>query len=143
MRFALFAVPLFAVAVSASADDKKDVPKDLVPFQGVWKAVAGKKGGEDAPAGKLENLKLTFAGDKLTIAEGKGGGKTGSYSVNAKADPKEIDFTSPAGEAIKGIYKFDKDGKLTIGFAPSARPKGFDDKDAQYLTLEQQKAEKK
>jgi uncharacterized protein (TIGR03067 family) len=144
MRFALLAVPLFAVALSASADDK-DVPKDLVPFQGMWKAVAGKKGGDDVPAAKLEKLKMKFAGDKLTIIEGERE-STGDYKVSPKADPKQIDFTSPAKEPIKGIYKFDKDGKLTIGFMrgkDQPRPKGFDDNEAQYLTLEKEKAEKK
>lgn len=144
-QFALLAVPLFAVALSASADDKKDVPKDLVPFQGTWKAVAGKKNGEDAPAAALEKLKMKFVGGELTIVEGTRE-NTGDYSVNPKADPKEIDLTSPTKELIKGIYKFDKDGKLTIGFArgkDAVRPKGFDDKAAMYLTLEKEKAEKK
>jgi uncharacterized protein (TIGR03067 family) len=144
-RFALLAVSLFAVALSASAEDKKDVPKDLLPFQGTWKAVAGKKGGEDAPAAELERLKLKFEGDALTITEGTRD-TVGGYSVNPKADPKEIDLISPKKETVKGVYKFDKDGKLTIGFVrgkDAARPKGFDDKEAAYLTLEKEKAEKK
>ncbi len=145
MRFVLLAVPLLAVALSASADDKKDVPKDLVPFQGMWQAVAGKKGGEDAPKADLERLKMKFEGDKLTIIEGKRE-NTGGYTVNAKADPKEIDLTSPKNEIILGIYKFDKDGKLTIGFVrgkDTPRPKNFDDKEGVYLTLEKEKGEKK
>ena len=145
MRFALLAVPLFAVALSASADDKKDVPKDAVPFQGMWQAVAGKKGGEGAPKAEIEKLKMKFEGDKLTIIEGARE-NTGSYKVNAKADPKEIDLTSPSNDIIMGIYKFDKDGKLTIGFVrgkDKPRPKGFDDKEGVFLTLEKEKAEKK
>ena len=36
-RLALFGV--LTLALTASAQDKKDVPKDLVPFQGTWKVV--------------------------------------------------------------------------------------------------------
>lgn len=129
-----------ALALGAAADEK-DVPKDLQPFQGTWKAVAGKKGGENAPLEELAKLGLTFAGDKLTISE-RGRDKVGSFKVDPKADPKTIDLISPDGEAIKGIYKFDKDGKLTIGFVKgngAERPKTFDDKEAAFLTLEKEK----
>ena len=40
--------------------------------------------------------------------------ETGTFSVDAKKDPAEIDFVGPKGDKIVGIYRFDKDGKLIL-----------------------------
>lgn len=89
----------------------------------------------------LEKLSFEFAGEKITVTE-FGRAETGSFSVDPKKTPAAIDMTSPKGEKILGIYKFDKDGKLTQCFVKdkdAARPKGFDNKDAALIVLENEK----
>jgi len=132
---------ILALAISASADDKKDVPKELAPFQGKWKVVEVSFGGEPLPKDKLEGLGLTFESKKMTTLE-NGREKTGTYSVDPKKNPATIDMIGPKGEVGRGIYKFSKDGKLTICFKKgeeATRPKDFDDKEAALVVLEKVK----
>ena len=148
IRFTTFCGLVLALTVPATAQDKKDVPKELAPFQGTWKVVKAERDGMPAPAKEVESIRFRFDGDKMTVKEGrKEEEETGSYSVDAKKDPAEIDLISPKGDKIPGIYKFDKDGKLTLAFVKSppdkgtdaARPKKFDDKDAVMMVLEKVK----
>lgn len=140
-RFALLGCLVVALGSAASAEDKKDVPKELAPFQGTWKVAAATLGGKDAPKDAIEKLTFTFDGEKLTIKEG-GKDETGSFVVNTKADPMQIDLVNPKGDKALGVCKFEKDGKLTICFnkgKDATRPKGFDDKEAAVLVLEKVK----
>ena len=140
-RFALLGCLVVALGSAAAAEDKKDVPKELAPFQGTWKVVSATAGGQPAPKEAVEKLTLTFDGEKLTIKEGSKD-ETGSFAVDAKADPTTIDLVNPKGTKALGVYKFDKDGKLTICFnkgKDTLRPKGFDDKEAAVLVLEKVK----
>lgn len=138
-RFVLLGGLILALSVPALADDKKDVPKELVPFQGSWKVVEASRGGQAAPKDELEKLSFAFEGEKLLVTE-RGKTETGSFVIDSKKDPATIDLIGPKGEKIAGIYKFDKDGKLTMVFVKEgARPKGFDDKEAAVLVLEKMK----
>lgn len=140
-RFAILGGLVLALSVSALAEDKKDVPKDLVPFQGNWKVIEASRGGQPAPKDALEKLSFAFEGEKVIVTE-FGKAETGSYSVDPKKDPATIDITGPKGEKVTGIYKFDKGGKLTLAFVKekdAARPKGFDDKEAAIIVLEKAK----
>jgi uncharacterized protein (TIGR03067 family) len=133
---------LVLAAACSAADDKKDVPKDLVPFQGSWKVVKAEIGGMPPPGGVPPEARFIFEGSKLTVKEGKPNPDVGSYSVDSKKDPTEIDLISPKSEKILGIYKFDKDGKMSIAFTKdpkASRPKKFDDKEAIVLVLEKVK----
>ena len=103
--------------------------------------VEGTADGKPAPKDLLAELQYTFEGEKLTVTE-KGKAEAGSYLVDSKKEPPTIDLVNPKGGKALGIYKFDKDGKLTICFnkgKDAARPKGFDDKDAVTLVLEKAK----
>jgi uncharacterized protein (TIGR03067 family) len=141
-RFVPLGGLVLALAFSgAAAQDKKDVPKELAPFQGTWKVVEAVAGGMPEPKDKLPDLQFTFEGEKLIVTE-KGKAETGSYAVDAKKDPTAIDLTTPKGDKVPGIYKFDKDGKLTLCFIrmkDATRPKAFDDKGAVLLVLEKVK----
>ncbi len=64
---------------------------------------------------ELEKLSFAFEGEKLLVTE-RGKTETGSFAVDPKKDPATIDLIGPKGEKIAGIYKFDKDGKLTMVF---------------------------
>ena len=140
IRFALFGGLVLALGATASADDKKDVTKDQKPFQGMWKVVEASRDGKAAP--KLPDLLFKFEGDKLHVTESKNEADTGSYSVDASKTPAEIDMTGKKGEKALGIYKFEKDGKLTLymtrGKEP-VRPKSFDDKGVVKMVLEKAK----
>jgi len=143
IRLTTFCALVLALTAPAAAQEKKDVPKELVPFQGTWKVVKGELAGMPLPAKEIEAVRFTFAGDKITVKEGKREkDDTGSFSVDVKKDPAEINLVSPKGETIPGIYKFDKDGKMTLAFVKgkdAARPKAFDDKEAMVMVMEKVK----
>ena len=135
---------LILTATCSAADDKKDVPKELQPFQGSWKVVKAEAGGIAPPDGIPAEFRFIFSGDKLTIKEGKDNPKAGTYAVNPKKDPAEIDLIPSEDKDKKalGIYKFEKDGKLTLSFVKGAnvtRPKKFGDPTAVVLVLEKVK----
>jgi uncharacterized protein (TIGR03067 family) len=141
IRLALFCGLIFTATYS-TADDKKEVPKELVPFQGTWKVVKAELGGKELPGGLPEEVRFTFAGNKLSIKEGKADPEAGTYSVDSKKEPTEIDLISPKNEKILGIYKFEKDGKLSMSFIkdPKApRPKKFGEAEAVVVVLEKVK----
>lgn len=141
IRFAMLGSFVLALCAAASAQEKKDVPKELAPFQGNWKVVEAIADGKPAPKDVLTELQFAFEGEKLTVTE-KGKAEAGSFSVDSKKEPAAIDLVNPKGDKALGIYKFDKDGKLTICFIKgkdAARPKGFDDKNAVTLVLEKAK----
>jgi uncharacterized protein (TIGR03067 family) len=140
-RFTLFGAAMLALCGFATADDKKDVPKELAPFQGTWKVLKATRGTEEAPKEAIESLSFVFEGSKVTIGE-KGRSKPGTFAVRGAKEPAEIDLTSDEGKKVLGIYKFDKDGKLTICFVKDGdgtRPKGFDATDAAVMVLEKAK----
>jgi uncharacterized protein (TIGR03067 family) len=125
-RLALFT--LLTLGLTVSAQDKKDVPKELIPFQGTWKVVKIESGGKPLEKDS-SGLHFKFAGDKLEIGENEKKEDSGSVSVNAKKDPAEIDFTSGKGNKVLGIYKFDGGGKFHLCVArgkDAERPKSFD-----------------
>jgi uncharacterized protein (TIGR03067 family) len=107
---------LILIATCSSADDKKELPKELMPFQGTWKLIKVERGGMEPKGGLPEAVHFTFEGNKLSIMEGKANADTGTYSVDSKKDPAEIDLVNSKGEKTQGIYKFDKDGKLTMSY---------------------------
>jgi uncharacterized protein (TIGR03067 family) len=140
-RLALFGA-LILTATYSAADDKKDVSKELQPFQGVWKLVKVEIGGKEPKDKPTEEVRLTFAGSKLSIKEGKREADEGTYTVDSKKDPAEIDLINAKSEKALGIYKFEKDDKLTVSFIkkPNAmRPKKFDEAEAVVLVMEKVK----
>lgn len=141
----LLCLCLFGFPLLAFAGEEKDVPKELLPFQGVWRVIKAEGGGKGVPEKLTEEVRFAFAGRKLTIREGKGPIQEGSYAVTPDASPSEIDLIDPKNNKIPGIYKFDS-GKLTICFVKkpgSPRPKKFGEADAVQLVLEQVKEKDK
>ncbi|HEV3437710.1 MAG TPA: TIGR03067 domain-containing protein [Gemmata sp.] len=141
IRLALFC-GLVLTATYSTADDKKEVPKELVPFQGAWKLVKVEVGGKEPKDKPTEEVRFTFTGNKLTIKEGKRNPDAGTYSIDSKKDPAEIDLVSSKDRKALGIYKFDKDGKLTMSYImdPNApRPKKFGEAEAVQVVLEKVK----
>jgi uncharacterized protein (TIGR03067 family) len=133
---------LILTGTCTAADDKKDVPKELQPFQGAWKVVKVESGGKAPPGGLTEEVRFTFVGNKLTIKEGKGAPQEGTYSVDATKDPNEIDLINAKKEKSLGIFQFEKDGRLSVSFVRKAgaqRPKKLEDPDTVLLVLEKVK----
>ena len=131
IRFATLCGLLLAASTTSAQekkDPKNDVPKVLAPFQGSWKVVKADFSGKAPLGSNLPELRFTFNGDKVNVKEGKANAETGSYSVNAKKNPSELDLVSSKGTRIQGIYKFEKDGKLSLCFVSDrgTRPKSFD-----------------
>jgi uncharacterized protein (TIGR03067 family) len=128
--------------------DKKDVPKDLAQFQGTWKVVKAEFEGKEPKEKVPADMRVTFKGDRMTVKEGAKNDDDGKYIVNSKKTPAEIDLVSDKGDKIAGIYKFDKDGKLSLCFSKgkgAVRPKSFDTKNtmAGLLVLEKVKEKEK
>jgi uncharacterized protein (TIGR03067 family) len=142
-RFALFGGLVLALALpGAAADDKKDVPKELAPFQGTWKVVKAELNGKVVDGAKLQ---FTFNGKKVEYVQGEKETGAGSFAIDAAKTPAQIDLFSDKGAKSPGIYKFEDDGaKLVICFVKGGekRPKAFDSTDlpeAVMLTLEKVK----
>ena len=142
-RYAILGGLLLTLAAFAAADDKKNEKKSTTTaLEGSWKVVAALVDGKPESKERLPNLTFTFEGSKLTVAEGDRKPDAGTFSADAKAEPAHLDMVSPKGDKVAGIYKIDKDGKLTIAFSKAkdaTRPKSFDGKDAVVLVLEKVK----
>lgn len=145
IRAALFGfLVLMTGSVSAQdkKDEKKDVPKELAPFQGTWKVVKAEVNGKAIPEKEFEAGRFIFDGTKVTVIEDeKSKPDVGTFAVNNEKEPFTIDLVQPGDKAL-GIYKFDKDGKLALCFATGkdpVRPKAFDDKKAAFVVLEKVK----
>jgi uncharacterized protein (TIGR03067 family) len=126
--FRLAPLAVLSLTIAASAQERKDVPKDLLPFQGTWKVLKVESGGK--PLEKdFSGLRFKFDGDKMDVIENdKEKEDSGTITVNPKKDPAEIEFASRENK-ILGIYKFDKDGKFHLCVArgkDAERPRSFD-----------------
>lgn len=139
MRSALFCWLVIAAAGVSVAQDKDkekkvEIPKDLEPFQGSWRMVKLQIRGDDNPKGGPSIFqRFTFTGDKVTVKEVDAEQFAGTFTVDPKKDPAEMDFVDAKGERTRWIYKFDKDGKLSLCFEfsfgkDSVRPKSFETK---------------
>jgi uncharacterized protein (TIGR03067 family) len=131
IRFATLCGLLLAVSTTSAQEKKKpkkDVPQALSPFQGSWKVVKADFAGKAPIGSNLPELRFTFRGDKVNVREGKADADTGSYSVNAKKNPSELDLVNSKGTRVQGIYRFEKDGRLSLCLVNDrgTRPKSFD-----------------
>ena len=143
-RFAVLGCLVLALGARGTvAEDKKDTPKELAPFQGTWKVVKAEVDGTAIAEKEFEAGRFTFEGTKLTVLENeKTKPDVGTYKVNTEKEPYTIDLIQAEGEKALGLYKFDKDGKLTMCFVKgkdAVRPKGFDDKKVVVIVLEKVK----
>ena len=99
---------------------------DVDRMQGEWRAVAGRREGENLPEDWLASLRLTIKGDKYEIAW-TDGGDTGSLKLRDGTTPKQMDISSDGAGPVPGIYEF-RDGQMRVAYATEGgeRPKNFD-----------------
>ena len=106
---------LIGIALILGAPGTKDPPKKDAPsLVGEWSPTSALRGGKpDLPP---PGTSITFTADgKVLLKEGKRDkAEDGTYTIDAKKDPAEIDIVPSKGEEGKviGIYKFDKDSLI-------------------------------
>ena len=117
-----FCFSVFAIAFCgafASAEDKKEVPKELLPFQGKWEIREFL--GDPVPP-KEKWPVFAFEGDKiLVIQAGTDRKETATFSAAPDKKPGEFDIQPPDNKKlVKGIFKFEKE-TLTLCFAHESK----------------------
>ncbi len=122
-------LPIIGLALSLAAPVPKEAPKkDNGPsIVGEWECVSLEAGGRIATAAEIKDIKFEFSADGK-FKHNFDGASEGTYSVDSKKEPCEIDFVSAKNLKAKGaIYKLEKDS-LTIcaGDGPAARPTKFE-----------------
>lgn len=139
-------VALVVVGLLMGADKPEDAAKkDLEALQGDWKVEKAVRGGKDAPAEVAAKLKLTFAGNKLSVDEGSARDEQATLTLDPSKTPAAVDFqpTRPGKDVIKGIYKLDGDS-LTLCWAKEGdRPTEFASKEGSETVLFELKRVKK
>jgi uncharacterized protein (TIGR03067 family) len=127
------------VAGVASALQAGGGTKDDEKVLGTWMMVSGERGGKKQAIDAM--LRFTFSKDgKFTLTQkGPDAKMTGTYKLNAKKTPREIDLTvvkafgaggaavDGGGKKFLGIFVFEKDNlKLCLGEIEKERPTTFE-----------------
>jgi len=125
---------MLGLAITLGAPATKDSPKKDPPtIVGEWVGEKAITGGKEKPVPE-GGIDFTFTDDgKLTVREGTRNDaasfKTGSYKIDAKKNPAEIDIMPPPDKkepTIQGIYKIEGDTlTLCIGH-DTDRPTKFE-----------------
>jgi uncharacterized protein (TIGR03067 family) len=104
----LLAVVFATAGVVAGGDAKGDLKK----FEGTWSVVSLKKAGMEVPEGDVQQLRVTFSGEKITVKVGEMDIE-GTFKLDPSKKPKQIDVTIMDKKGL-GIYRFKKDGMLEV-----------------------------
>ena len=134
----MYSTLVFGVLFAVGAPLEKDAKKDAPSIVGEWKAEKLVIGGQDVspPEG---GVAVTFTADgKVQLVEkGREKEDPGTYKVDAKKNPAEIELTPPKEGKHLGIYKIDGD-TLTICLSDpksTERPTKFESPDGSKLML--------
>jgi uncharacterized protein (TIGR03067 family) len=111
---------LVGVAVSLAAPAPKEPPKKESSIVGEWVGEKLVIGGKEMPPAKgVKGLRFTFTEDgKFTVQNESEKPETGTYKIDPKKDPPEIDLIQPPGTKTGptlGIHNVEGD-TLTICF---------------------------
>jgi uncharacterized protein (TIGR03067 family) len=133
------AATLFGLVLSLAAPGEKGAAKKDAPsIVGDWDGEKAVKGGVELPLPE-GGVKATFTADgKLIFKEGNKDPEEGTYTVDAKKNPAEIDIVPPKENVTHlGIYKIDGD-TLTICLGEknaATRPTKFESPDGSNIFL--------
>jgi uncharacterized protein (TIGR03067 family) len=135
---------IFAAAPRATADKKKEPPRDEKKILGTWVLVSGLDGGKKAPEERIKGARLIIAaGGKMTVENADGKVVKGTYKLDPSTSPKQFTVTNDKGQERSGIYKLDGD-TLTVCYDRSGGPPTeFASKEGTSVVLEVLKREKK
>jgi len=120
---------VFGVVLALGAPEKDAPKKEALTIVGEWDGEKAVRGGKERPVPD-GGIKVTFMADgKMLFKEGNKDEETGSYKVDAKKNPGEIDISPPKEDGtLKGIFKIEGD-TLTICLADkdaAERPTKFE-----------------
>jgi len=139
--------PFLILALTVGAPGAKEPPKkDSPTLVGLWVAESTIKGGR--PDKNPSDATMEFTADGKVILKERGKDITGTYSIDAKKDPAELDMTLEGGGMsinMPGIFKVDKDTLTLCLVFMGERPKKFESPEASMtllLTLKRSKPEK-
>jgi len=94
-------------------------------LQGKWVITAGTKDGKDLPANLVGKITATFDGDKVMFQAEEAPPKTGTFKLDDKAKPRQIDIIVE-GETMHSIYEVEGDTLRFCHTEPGgARPTEF------------------
>ena len=111
-------------AVPVLADEKK--PPTDAALRGKWEVTSARFNGSEFTS--LKGRVLDFGDEEFTTYDGEAKGRTLSFTVDPRADPKQIDLDrgGPDGKAL-GIYSIGKDElKLCYAEPGADRPARFE-----------------
>jgi uncharacterized protein (TIGR03067 family) len=135
MRLALV-FTIFVTGLSFAADDAGK--KELEKLQGTWKVVKAIKDGRAQPEDAVKKMKVSIAGDKLTVDR-----ETTPFVIDPSKKPATIDITVDKKLTLQGIYELDKDTlKICVGLEGVKRPADFkagENSGCSLLVLEREK----
>jgi len=140
---------LIGIAVGVGAPGVKDPPKKEESIIGEWVGESMVRGGKvrPVPEGGI-TFKFTAEGKLIVNEGGRGEREVGTFKVDSKKNPAELDLTPPPEKSDKpvlGIYKLDGD-TLTICVSDddgAVRPNKFESPDGTRIMLMTLKRAKK
>ena len=128
---------LIGLALVVAAPAPKEVPKKDAPtLVGMWVVESGIKGGKQDKASGPGTLELTADG-KMVLKE-NGRDIEGTYTIEGKKDPAEVDLVLAAGGmsvSLLGIFKLEKDTLTLCLVFMGERPKTFASPDGSMTIL--------
>jgi len=104
----------------------KTVKSDLEKIQGKWRPVEVIANGERLEEEEVAPIQLQVKGSDYTV-QTKDGKDGGTFQLDDKQAPKQIDHTTKKGQYVPAIYEFSKDGSLRVCYALGGgqRPQEF------------------
>jgi len=129
---------VIGLAVVVGAPAKDDPKKDAPAIVGVWTPTESLQGGK--PHNPPKGTTITFTADgKVILMEGDAGKpEEGTYKIDPRKDPAEIDIVPPdkdKGPPVVGIYKIEKDNLVMCVIMGTDRPKKFESPEGTEIML--------
>jgi uncharacterized protein (TIGR03067 family) len=130
-----------AICAMAGADD---ADKEKAKLQGTWTLQKATIRGEDKTKDLFAGgVTVTFDGDKMTMKVGNESHEGTFKIVDATKKPKQVDLSNPKQKDTAAIYEIEGDTlRMAMPEKDAGRPKSFDDKDRQEMTLTFKKSSK-
>jgi uncharacterized protein (TIGR03067 family) len=105
-------------------------PNDKDKLQGTWVGVEAERGGKNAGAEEIKDLKITVRGDRITLGGRGAGNREYAFKLDPTQKPKTIDMTGQdgpeQGKTFRGIYSLEGDTlKLCLDDPDKERPTEF------------------